>query len=78
MADYQLAATELALLHKRVDRGVAEPHWFAVRRDALLALMSLARQAFLRIPPQVRQGPPWAPEGPSGFLPPQVPGPYGT
>ncbi|QXJ19990.1 PrsW family intramembrane metalloprotease [Actinomadura graeca] len=78
MVDYQLAATELALLHKRADRGVAEPHWFAARREALLGLMALARQAFLRTPPQARQGPPWAPDGPSGFLPPQAPGPYGV
>ncbi|WP_242893512.1 PrsW family intramembrane metalloprotease [Actinomadura litoris] len=77
MTDYQLAATELALLHKRADRGVAEPHWFEARRDALLGLMALARQAFLRTPPRHRAGPPWAPQGPSGFLAPGRPGPYG-
>jgi RsiW-degrading membrane proteinase PrsW (M82 family) len=80
MVDYQLAATELALLHKRADRGNAEPHWFASRRDSLLGLMSLARQAFLRTPPRgggaVAGAPPWAPQGPSGFLPPPPPGPY--
>lgn len=80
MVDYQLAATELALLHKRADRGNAEPHWFAARRDSLLELMSLARQAFLRTPPRgggaVAGAPPWAPQGPSGFLPPPPPGPY--
>ncbi|MBO2462542.1 PrsW family intramembrane metalloprotease [Actinomadura violacea] len=80
MVDYQLAATELALLHKRVDRGNAEPHWFAARRDSLLGLMSLARQAFLRTPqrggPALAGTPPWAPQGPSGFLPPPPPGPY--
>lgn len=80
MVDYQLAATELALLHKRADRGNAEPHWFAARRDSLLELMSLARQAFLRTPPRgggpVAGAPPWAPQGPSGFLPPLPPGPY--
>ncbi|MEU9021362.1 PrsW family intramembrane metalloprotease [Actinomadura sp. NPDC048394] len=80
MVDYQLAATELALLHKRADRGNAEPHWFTARRDSLLELMSLARQAFLRTPPRpggpASGAPPWAPQGPSGFLPPPPPGPY--
>jgi RsiW-degrading membrane proteinase PrsW (M82 family) len=68
MSDYQLAATELALLHKRAERGVAEPRWFEQRRDALLGLMALARQAFLRTQP--RSTPPWAQHAPSGFLPP--------
>ncbi|MFD0900501.1 PrsW family intramembrane metalloprotease [Actinomadura sediminis] len=74
MVDYQLAATELALLHKRADRGVADPHWFTTRRDALLNLMALARHAFLRAPqvPRAPGGPPWAPRGPSGFLPPDL------
>lgn len=82
MTDYQLAATELALLHKRADRGVAEQRWFVTRRDSLLELMSLARQAFLRTPLRPGAawpaGPPWAGQGPSGFLPPRPPGPYGT
>ncbi|WP_433338251.1 PrsW family intramembrane metalloprotease [Spirillospora sp. CA-294931] len=72
MTDYQLAATELALLHKRADRGVADPRWFETRRDALLNLMGLARQAFLRAPQRPAgptAHPPWAPQGPSGFLP---------
>ncbi|MEU8799917.1 PrsW family intramembrane metalloprotease [Spirillospora sp. NPDC048819] len=81
MTDYQLAATELALLHKRADRGVADQRWFVTRRDSLLNLMSLARQAFLRTPPRPganrAAGPPWAAQGPSGFLPPRPPGPYG-
>ncbi|RSN70814.1 PrsW family intramembrane metalloprotease [Actinomadura sp. WAC 06369] len=74
MVDYQLAATELALLHKRADRGVADPHWFTARRDALLNLMALARHAFLRVPqaPRAPGGPPWAPRGPSGFLRPDL------
>jgi len=82
MADYQLAATELALLHKRADRGVADPRWFVARRDALLDLMALARQAFLRTQAHPRRtrpsGPPWAAgQGGPGFLPPSPPGPYG-
>jgi RsiW-degrading membrane proteinase PrsW (M82 family) len=68
MTDYQLAATELALLHKRAERGIADPRWFERRRDALLGLMALARQSFLRTPP--RDAPPWARQGPSGFMPP--------
>ncbi|RKS73300.1 RsiW-degrading membrane proteinase PrsW (M82 family) [Actinomadura pelletieri DSM 43383] len=84
MTDYQLAATELALLHKRADRGVADQHWFVARRDSLLTLMSLARQAFLRAPQRPGAlGPPWAGQGPSGFLrsgggPGGPTGPYGT
>lgn len=78
MQDYQLAATELALLHMRAERGVAEPHWFATRRDALLGLMGMARQAFLRVPPRMpgSAAPPWAPQGASGFMPPPA-GPGG-
>jgi protease PrsW len=67
MGDYQLAATELALLHKRAERGVVEPAWFEWRRGALLQLMAAARQAFLRTPPPA--APPWAGHGPSGFTP---------
>ncbi|GAA0578323.1 PrsW family intramembrane metalloprotease [Actinomadura livida] len=84
MADYQLAATELVLLHKRADRGVADPNWFVTRRDALLSLMGLSRQAFLRTQAGARARragvPPWAGQGRSGFLPPRPPdppGPYG-
>ncbi|MCO6007919.1 PrsW family intramembrane metalloprotease [Actinoallomurus purpureus] len=67
MADYQLAATELALLHQRAERQVAEPAWFYRRRQDLLNLMHLARQAFQdrRTRPLV---PPWAGQGQSGFL----------
>lgn len=67
MGDYQLAATELALLHKRAERGVAEPAWFYRRRLDLMNLMHLARQAF-----QVRRTrslmPPWSGPDQSGFL----------
>jgi RsiW-degrading membrane proteinase PrsW (M82 family) len=71
MGDYQLAATELALLHQRADRGVAEQGWFNYRRDALLHLMHVARQAFIR-PQPLR--PPWAGAGQSGLIQ-QAPGP---
>ena len=75
MTDYQLAATELALLHKRAERGVADPRWFQARRDALLHLMSVARQAFLNTSPS--GAPPWAHQQPSGFMPPHPPPPAG-
>ncbi|WP_017593698.1 PrsW family intramembrane metalloprotease [Nocardiopsis potens] len=67
MQDYQLAATELALLHQRLDRGVARPHWEG-RRDAFLALMHVAREAFQgRV--QAPATPAWAPSATdSGFL----------
>lgn len=77
MGDYQLAATELALIHKRAERGTAEPLWFAQRRDALLSLMAMARQAFLRVPAGPPAAPPWATPGGSGFQPPSPGGPQG-
>ncbi len=67
MRDYQLAATELALLHQRMDRGVARPKP-EKRRDQFLALMHVARDTFLgraRKPAT----PAWAPTTTeSGFL----------
>jgi RsiW-degrading membrane proteinase PrsW (M82 family) len=66
MTDYQLAATELALLHRRAERGTIDPAKFERRREALLELMRLARQAFLRTPPRPAI-PPWAGREPSGF-----------
>jgi RsiW-degrading membrane proteinase PrsW (M82 family) len=67
MREYQLAATELALLHRRLDAGLPAPDW-KVHRDSFLALMHVARDAFLgRMPQPVAPG--WA-ENPtdSGFL----------
>ncbi|HEY2443548.1 MAG TPA: PrsW family intramembrane metalloprotease [Streptosporangiaceae bacterium] len=66
MADYQLAATELALLHQRAERQVIDPRSFASRQQALLGLMQVARGAFLRqqAEPPV---PPWAEHGASGL-----------
>ncbi|MQA95805.1 MAG: PrsW family intramembrane metalloprotease [Streptosporangiales bacterium] len=79
MSDYQLAATELALMHARAERGVAESHW-PRRRDQLLALMNAARTAFLIRRPHP-PNPPWAGGGAhSGFIRqgpnPPGPGPY--
>jgi RsiW-degrading membrane proteinase PrsW (M82 family) len=44
MSEYQLAATELVLLHQRMDNGVIDVPFFALRRDQLLRLMSAARR----------------------------------
>ncbi|GAA3727341.1 PrsW family intramembrane metalloprotease [Salinactinospora qingdaonensis] len=67
MQDYQLAATELALLHQRLDRGVARPQWWH-RRDSFLALMHVAREAFAGRAAQPLH-PSWAPQSTdSGFL----------
>jgi RsiW-degrading membrane proteinase PrsW (M82 family) len=66
MADYQLAATELALLHQRADRQVIDPGSFAQRQQALLSLMQLARGAFLSHQPEPPV-PPWAAYGASGL-----------
>ncbi|GAA0935554.1 PrsW family intramembrane metalloprotease [Actinocorallia libanotica] len=69
MSDYQLAATELVLLHRRMDNGVIDVPFFARRRGELLRLMVVARQALAisRIPAGPAAPPPW---GPSGFAPP--------
>ncbi len=66
MADYQLAATELAMLHQRAERGVISAPDFESRRQALLGLMHAARLAFLSQRPRPPE-PPWASRGPSGF-----------
>jgi RsiW-degrading membrane proteinase PrsW (M82 family) len=66
MSDYQLAATELALLHQKARRGVIDHRRFTENQRALLGLMQQARAAFLRRqpgPPSV----PWAGARPSGF-----------
>jgi RsiW-degrading membrane proteinase PrsW (M82 family) len=67
MADYQLAATELAMLHQRAERGVISAPEFEARRQALLRLMHAARLAFLSRRPHPA-APPWASRGPSGFI----------
>lgn len=68
MSDYQLAATELALLHHRVETGTEGLREFDRRGAGLLRLMEDARDAFLRR--QARpQDPPWAARGASGFSP---------
>ena len=68
MSDYQLAATELALLHHRVDTGAEDEAELDRRGAALLALMEDARNAFWSRQTHPHQ-PPWASAGASGFSP---------
>lgn len=66
MEDYQLAATELALVHLRAQRQIIAPDQFEQRRRDLLRLMAMARSAFFHRQPEPPQ-PPWAPSAASGF-----------
>lgn len=59
MADYQLAATELALLHDHAASRTVDPDRFAARRRALVQVMGAARAAFT--PPPRPPGIPPAP-----------------
>jgi hypothetical protein len=75
MADYQLAATELALACDKQGRGLIPPAVFARRRQDMLGLMRAAVTVFReRRPPMPH--PPWAPYGGSIFVPsaPEHPG----
>ncbi len=47
MGDYQLAATELALLHDKARRAVITPDSYWQRQHDLLGLMLVARRSFL-------------------------------
>ena len=67
MGDYQLAATELALLHAKAGRGIISAETFTARRHDLLALMHFARRAVARHPGPSRA--PWASEAGSAFTP---------
>lgn len=67
MGDYQLAATELALLHARAERRTITPQRFFARRDAIVGLMRVAREAFFRRRPQAPR-PPWSRSEDSGFF----------
>jgi len=66
MGDYQLAATELALLHDKTRRGVITPERFRQRQHDLLGLMLVARKSFLSRHPEPPEAP-WAPSGGSGL-----------
>jgi protease PrsW len=77
MADYQVAATELALVHQRAERGVIDVARFDERCHALLSLMAAARDTFFRYQ-SAPSSPPWQRQGGSGFgrreAPPGAPG----
>jgi protease PrsW len=72
MAEYQLGATELGLLHRRAAHGLVDADSFAAECDTLLTDMRSATAALLarlnrlgRLNPVSH--PPWAPYGPSCF-----------
>lgn len=68
MAEYQLCATELGLLHRRSERGLVDTEAFTQRRDGLVVGMQASISAFVgrfAVPPR----PPWATQGPSCFRP---------
>jgi protease PrsW len=68
MAEYQLSATELGLLHRRCDLGLVDIEAFAQRRDGLVVGMQASVSAFVgrfSVPPR----PPWATGGSSSFRP---------
>lgn len=77
MGDYQLAATELALLHAHAANRAISPNEFHQRRSSILVLMKTARDAFFRRVPQATAPPPWVGQGPSGFVTPPAPGQTG-
>ncbi|GAA5067729.1 RsiW-degrading membrane proteinase PrsW (M82 family) [Thermocatellispora tengchongensis] len=72
MSDYQLAATELGLLHERASRGGVGESVFYEEQRALLECMRAAR-ASLPAPPSrvVRFGPQQPPQAPPGQWPQQ-------
>jgi RsiW-degrading membrane proteinase PrsW (M82 family) len=51
MGEYQLAATELALLHQKAGRGVISRRQFSQSQQGLLVLMQQARGQFVRRQP---------------------------
>jgi hypothetical protein len=73
MSDYQLAATELALLHGKAARGVIDSRTFTARQHDLLALMHIARRSFAHrsyaSTRPVQPHAPWAAPGASAFAP---------
>jgi hypothetical protein len=72
MSEYQLAATELGLLHRRAERDLVDDDAFAQRRDGLLAGMRASTMIVLdRLDGRPR--PPWAAHGTSCFRPARIP-----
>jgi hypothetical protein len=66
MAEYQLAATELALACHRAEQGQMEPAAFNASRDASLAIMETVATA-VRARRPVPPVPSWAALGESAF-----------
>lgn len=66
MAEYQLGATELGLLHRRSHRGLIDSEAFAGQCDGLVSDMRSA-VAVVRGRLQFPSRPPWAPHGGSCF-----------
>ncbi|NAS26070.1 PrsW family intramembrane metalloprotease [Herbidospora sp. NEAU-GS84] len=60
MSDYQLAATELGLLHERAVRGGVSEDDFLTTQRSLADLMAHSRGMFPVPPQQVTVPPPWA------------------
>jgi hypothetical protein len=71
MGDYQLAATELALLHQKARRGVISRRQFAQGQQGLLSLMQQARGQFLRRQPSPPRTP-WTGSQASAFTQPMA------
>ncbi len=67
MADYQLAATELALARNRASRELMQPAAFSARRDDSLALMRAAITVFREGEPRLDRSPWAAAPGTSAF-----------
>ncbi|HEX4831370.1 MAG TPA: PrsW family intramembrane metalloprotease [Trebonia sp.] len=66
MSDYQLAATELALLHSKAEQGLVAAPAFLDRQHDLVGLMHVARAAF-QARHDGRPPAPWSASGQSGF-----------
>jgi RsiW-degrading membrane proteinase PrsW (M82 family) len=71
MGDYQLAATELALLHQKAHRGVISRRQFAQGQQGLLSLMQSARGQFQRRQPSPPPTP-WTGSQTSAFTQPMA------
>ena len=69
MGNYQLAATELALLHQKASRGVISRRQFSQGQQGLLGLMQQARAQFLRRQPALTPTP-WTGSQTSAFTQP--------
>src|SRR6202012_5490239 len=73
MGDYQLAATELALLHQKAHRGVISRRQFIQSQQGLLSLMQQARgQVLPRQPSPQDLATPWTGSQRSAFTQPMA------